>query len=143
MVGGESRKSRRPSAVAESKALPNSRSTSSRNKSGATSANTSLKGLNPFIERSVSNNATSKGRLATALTPMIRTSSENTRDVIVENALRRMGWRAGAKSIPQPLSSRDRRTLSRDRSKSVPVHRQLESVGRPMQNYSPTKASAA
>ena len=86
MVGGESRKSRRPLAVTETKASSNFRCASPGGKSGSTSKNTNLKGLSPFILRNVSNNGTSEGREVTTLTPMMITSSENTGDTIVENA---------------------------------------------------------
>jgi hypothetical protein len=90
MVGGESRKSRRPFAATESKAPSNFRRASPGSKSVFTSKNTNLKGLSPFILRNVSNNRTSEGREVTTLTPMMITSSENTGDTIVENAFMRM-----------------------------------------------------
>jgi hypothetical protein len=84
-MGGESRKSKRPLAVAESKALANFRRDSPWSGSGSTSENTNLKGLTSFIVRNVSKNVTSEGRRVALWTPMRITSSENTGDVIVEN----------------------------------------------------------
>jgi hypothetical protein len=151
MVGGESRKSRRPLAAAESKAPTNFRRVFSRRESMATSKNTNLKGLTLFIIRNVSNNVASESRRAAVFTPRTITSSENTGDVIVENTSMTIVWRASArlKSPAQSWICRDRRTLSRDRlnsgseRESTPVHYQLRSAGGSMLNYSPPNPSVA
>jgi hypothetical protein len=148
-VGGELRKSKSPLAITESKAPANFWCASLRDKRGAMSKNTNLKGLTLFIARSVSNSVTSEGKRAAASTPMRIASSENTGDMIVENTSMMMVWRVGRKSDPQPPTSRDRRALSRDRlnlgdeMESTPVRHQLESVDNRMLNYPPTERSAA
>ena len=62
MVGGESRKSRRSLAAADSKASVNPCGASPRKKSGAMTKNTSLKGLTSLIMRSVLKSGSSEGK---------------------------------------------------------------------------------
>ena len=88
MVGGESRKSRRPLAATKSKAPTSSLRTFSWRDSGASGKNINLKDLISFILRNVSNNVTSWGRKVTMWPPMTIASSENTADVIVEKTSR-------------------------------------------------------
>ena len=90
MVGGESRKSK-PPTITESKtsfgsrrASPNTRRPSFSIKHGPSSKNTSSKGLASFILRGVLNNATSRDKWVISLPAKTITSSESTRDVIVE-----------------------------------------------------------
>ena len=59
IVGGASRKSRKPFAVTDSKASANLRRASSREKSETSSKNTNSKRLVPFIIRNASNNVMS------------------------------------------------------------------------------------
>ena len=127
MVGGESRKSRRPFAVTESRASANSCRPSQTYGSSATSKNTSSKCLTLFIQRNAEKNVTGKGKwqLVRAIT-----SSENTGDVIVENSSG-----AQSQSATQMSSCRDRRTLSGDRSRPS-LNRQLQPEDRPAGNYS-------
>ena len=120
MVGGELRKLREPPAITESKTSSNSRCLSHwsprQNSSRTGSKNTSLKGLTLFIARNVSSNAISEGKLAISSPPMIRTSSENTGDVMVENTSMRLVWRTRCHlpvSVQRP-TCRDQRTLSRE-----------------------------
>ena len=76
---------RRLFTVAEPKVLINSRRPSSREEPEAWRKNTSLKGL-------ILNGASCGGKSAIYLPHRLRTSSEITGDVIVENTPVKMGW---------------------------------------------------
>jgi len=81
-VGGESRKSRRPFADADSRASASSCCASQ--KSRTSSKNTNLKGLTSFIVRSAPKNKSAQGKQVSK-SARATTSSGNTGDVIVEN----------------------------------------------------------
>ena len=84
MVGGESRKSRKPFAATKSSPSAKLRRTPSQ-RSETSSKNTNLKGLISFISRNVSNSVTSWGKYTAVVPVRTITSSENKGDVTVEN----------------------------------------------------------
>jgi len=119
MVGGESRKSRRPFAVTNSKPLSKSSRAPGRARSETSSENTSLKGLTSSIARNISNNEASPDTRELCVGPTTITSSENTGEVIVENNSKTEVWPRPPQRPPQlppktPMC-RDRRTLRVDR----------------------------
>jgi hypothetical protein len=79
MVGGESKKSKKPLVIAKSRAPTDSR------RAPPVSKNANLKGLTSFIACSVSNNVISESKRTASSSRMRIASSENTGDVIVEN----------------------------------------------------------
>ena len=143
IAGGESRKSRNPFAVARLKPSTNLR----RNvflKRCARSKKTKLKGRRRCIAHSIWNNMAFEGMSYTSNTSSparMMTTSENEGDLMVEKTSTR-AFRllsAGPKKIVRIQTRRDRRTWSRDRSKSgsndrglCPVYDQLDSVDRLM-----------
>ena len=98
MVGGESRKSRRPSAASESKTSVNFHRNSPRKirrispwkKSETASENTKLKGRMRLIARNVSNKVTCESKPGMSLLPRMITISENKGDVMVEKTSTRV-----------------------------------------------------
>ena len=141
MVGGESRKSRKPCATTKSSALTQSRRTSSR-RPRAPSKNTNLKGLISFILHNVSNIVTCWGKYLTVVALRTITSSENTGDMIVENISMTKANRgsAGRGLATQSSTCRDWRTLRRDRLyNSAPIRHQLKFADKPTQKYLPPK----
>ena len=139
MVGGESRKSRKPFSVTEPNDPTNFRRASSRDGFETTRQNTNLKYLTSYIVRTVSNKLSSEGKRAMVSSSRRNTSSENTGDVIVEIISIRTVWRTpgvDTKLVVQPPTCRDRRTLRRDRSNPGndrvwnPVYHQFEIIYR-------------
>jgi len=85
-MGRESRKLRRPFAVAENTASPNFCNSPVRiqHESSILTKNTNVKGQTRFILRNISKNVTSESKPISSWSRTM-TSSENTGDVIVEN----------------------------------------------------------
>lgn len=154
MVGGESRKSRRPSAATESKASVNFRRTSPRKirrispwkKSETGIENTNLKGRMRFIARNVSNNTTRESKPGMSLLPRMMTISENKGDVMVEKTSTRTSpvLTLCPGRMSRILTCRDRRALSLERSRlgsndrgSRAVCHQLDSANKLTQNHLP------
>lgn len=119
MVGGVSRNSSRPFAATKLKAPANSRRICHWWELDTSSENTNLKGLTSFIVRNVLNNVAPQCGQATSSVRTI-TSSENVGDVMVENTSATMACRWSPRSdlATQATTSRDLRTLSRDKLNS-------------------------
>jgi len=152
MVGGESRKSRKPFETTSSTASFNGNRASTdfqcpslTTEHGPSNKNTSSKGLTSYIFRNVWKNMSWWGKeiLQCGRTT---TSSENTGDVIVENTSMTIAL-SGSRWVPlaptQPTTCSDRRALSLDRlysgnaMGSGPAHHQLKPVDRSIQNDLP------
>ena len=121
MVGGESRKSNRPSAVIESRASTNS--CCAFGEPDISSENTNLNRLTSCIARNTPNNGTAQGKRVSWRATAI-TSSENAGDTIVDSSFVRTAgrWSPGLRFTAQAATWRDRRTLRGDRSRSSVYH---------------------
>ena len=86
MAGGESKDLRKPLVVTKSRVLSNLRSVPSRKGPKTSSNNTNLKGLISFILPNVSNGTSFWGWKVAVSPSRTIMSSENTGDVMVENA---------------------------------------------------------
>ena len=129
MVGGEERKSKRPSVVADNTAfLSTSRpSQGIGHRAQSSSKNTNLKGLISFARRNVSMNVVSKSNRTGSVREMTTTNSKNTGDAIVERIskmVRRRGPGTSNSVVQSPISrvcsafSCDRSSLSREMGKT-------------------------
>ena len=137
MVGGESRKSRRPCAVTVSRAFTSS--SCAPKQPDVSRKNTNLKRLTSFIARNSLNKGTAQGKQVSKYETVI-TSSEKAGDVIVDNSFMRMvgGWTSWLGSPNQGGTWRDRRTLRGDRLRSS-THHQRESINIRMRSNSPAE----
>ena len=143
IAGGESRKSRKPFAVARLKPSTNTCRYLLLKRYGM-SKKTKLKGRTSCIARSIWNNVTCEGKLYASdafLSSRMMTSSENEGDVMVEKTSTRTFRLLSPrpKGIIWISTCRDRRTLSRDRSTlgsngrgKHPAYYQLDSMGKHM-----------
>ena len=142
MVGGESRNVRGPFTVTRFEASENPHRGPTSSGSATSSKNTNLNRLTSFIVRNAPNSPPPWGNCVVASPAMTITSSENTGDVIVENAFTILVTQRSDTVKPgtQDATCRHWRTLSRDRSRST-ARLQLRPVCEPMQNYSPAEPS--
>ena len=119
IVGGEPRKLSRRFAATESKTSTNFCLASFLRISKTTREKTNLNGRTRFISRNVSKSGTRESMADMSLLSRTTTTSENDGDVMVEKTSTRAS-RASPfrpKGTERTLRYRDRRTLSRDRSK--------------------------